>query len=86
MTDVFTVMRKWKVTKWLNKPSPTSLIALACPNCGRDSRFELSSSLTPRVIGAIGLGLILDPPGLMPLENDMPNSVQCPHCRKEFGE
>jgi len=37
------------------------------------------------IIGVVGMGLILDPPGATVVPGFMPDEVQCRRCRKIFG-
>ncbi len=60
-------------------------IEMTCPECQATitvrPRYPLNDAL---VIATIGLGVVFDPPGYKPPKDWLPDSIQCPRCRKLF--
>jgi len=77
-------MRTWKSLAWINEPKDKSSIVLVCEGCGNESRCETALH-GPVVIAAIGLRIVVDPPGAEVPDNFLPDEIQCRHCRRIYS-
>jgi len=75
--------KTWIILNWQGVADPQCGIELACPNCGQDAWMPTGKT-SAAIVGAIGLGLIFDPPGHVPPPAFMPDRVKCRKCRSVF--
>lgn len=75
-------MRSWKVLD-PDFEATGVRIPLDCPGCGTEAAMPTHGT-GPKVIAAIGLSLILDPPSTTAPAGWLPRAVQCRRCRRQF--
>jgi len=78
-------MKTWKIIKWTNRPEKLGSLELECPGCKTEASLLCGIDLKHRTIAAIGLRLILDPPGWQPPRGSLPDVIKCRYCRRNFS-
>ena len=75
----FPGVRSWKVLSWPEEPASTKRLAYMCLGCLEESWLPVNAA--DLVIAQLHQGLVTDS---APSSNLMPDSVECPHCRRKL--